>query len=186
MKIVIGDYLLRDWQRSDAPAITRYANNPKIAANLRDGFPYPYGPSDAEAFLTRAMAMQPPTFFAIASEMETIGSIGVMLGQDVHRLTAEMGYWLAEPFWGRGIMVMAVTALVDYAFTTLGLNRVYAEPYTSNPASARVLEKAGFECEGILRASVLKNGKVLDQAMYARIRPGIAGGNYDNGGIIPG
>jgi RimJ/RimL family protein N-acetyltransferase len=102
MKSLIGDYLLRDWQRTDAPAITQYANNPKIAANLRDGFPHPYGPSDAEAFLARAMAMQPPTFFAIASETEAIGSIGLMLGQDVHRLTAEMGYWLAKPFWDGG------------------------------------------------------------------------------------
>ncbi|MDY0019502.1 MAG: GNAT family protein [Anaerolineae bacterium] len=186
MKIFIGDYLLRDWQRADALAITSYANNPKIAANLRDGFPHPYGPSDAEAFLARAMAMQPPTFFAIANETEAIGSIGLMLGQDVHRLTAEMGYWLAEPFWGRGIMVQAVTVVVAYAFTTLGLNRVYAEPYTSNPASARVLEKAGFQLEGILRASVLKNGKVLDQAMYARIRPGIAGGSYDRECVEPG
>jgi len=173
MRTSIGEYQIRDWRRDDAGAIAKYANNQNIAMQLRDGFPYPYQRSDAEAFLAGVMQQDPPTMFAIATDAEAVGSIGLMPGHDVHRLSAELGYWLAEPFWNRGIMTMAVTHIVDYAFAALQLNRVYAEPYLTNPASARVLEKAGFVREGILRANVIKDGRVLDQFLYARVRKGI-------------
>jgi len=116
-------------------------------------------------------AADPRTVFAIASPTEAIGSIGLMLGADVHRFTAELGYWLAEPFWGQGIMTRAVQAMVEFAFAELKLHRVRAEPYAANPASARVLEKAGFLLEGRLRASACKEGRVLDQLLYARVNP---------------
>ncbi len=173
MKTSIGEYLIRDWQSHDAEAIAKYANNRNMAIQLRDGFPYPYERSDAEAFLARVMQTNPRTVFAIATETEAIGSIGLMLGKDVHRLSAELGYWLAEPFWNRGIMTMAVTHVVNYAFAELQLNRVYAEPYATNAASARVLEKAGFVREAVLRANVIKGGRVLDQLLYAKVRKGI-------------
>jgi RimJ/RimL family protein N-acetyltransferase len=167
MKIAIGSYWLRDWNKNDAPAVAKYANNPKIAAQVRDGFPSPYHLSDAEAFLSRVTQMSPRTIFAIATDKEAIGSIGFHVGEDVHRRTAEMGYWLAEPYWGRGITTMAVRALVEYAFKRFRLKRIYAIPYETNPASARVLENSGFTLEGVLRNNAIKNRKVLDCMMYA-------------------
>ncbi len=157
----------------DAGPLARHANNPKIAANLRDAFPCPYTRSDAESFLANVTSNTPRTVFALADADEAIGSIGLMIGQDVHRFTAELGYWLAEPFWGRGIMTSAVAAVTDFGFQEFKLNRIYAEPYTSNPASARILEKAGYFFEGTLRANAVKHGKVLDQFMYSKISEAI-------------
>ena len=170
MRRRIGGYWLRDWQEEDAPALAAHADNRKIWSNLRDQFPHPYRLEHAREFIRRAGEASPRTVFAIATDDEAIGSIGLMPGRDVHRFTAELGYWLAEPYWGRGIVTMAVQAAVLYAFEELGLRRVYAEPYATNPASARVLEKAGFRLEGRLRASVFKEGRVLDQLLYAIVR----------------
>jgi len=167
--IAIGKYTIRDWREDDAASIAQYANNKKIWINLRDAFPYPYSMLDAEAFLRKAMGMEPRTYFAIASDDEAIGSIGLMPGDDVHRFTAELGYWLAEPFWGNGIMTDAVRALSEYAFNELGIQRIFAEPYTTNAASARVLEKSGFSLEGVIRAAIFKDGSMLDQYLYAKL-----------------
>jgi len=167
--IAIGRYTLRDWREDDAASIAKYANNKRIWINLRDAFPHPYSLADAKAFLSKAMHMETITYFAIASDQEAIGSIGLMPGDDVHRFTAELGYWLAEPFWGNGIMTKAVRALSEYAFRELGLLRIFAEPYTTNAASARVLENSGFALEGVIRASVLKDGRILDQYLYAKL-----------------
>jgi [ribosomal protein S5]-alanine N-acetyltransferase len=167
--IAIGKYMIRDWREDDAASIAQYANNRQIWINLRDAFPYPYTLEGAEAFLSKAMRMEPRTYFAIASDHEAIGSIGLMPGIDVHRFTAELGYWLAEPFQGNGIMTKAIRALSEYAFTELGFHRIFAEPYTTNAASARVLEKSGFTLEGIMRAAVFKDGRILDQYLYAKL-----------------
>ncbi len=163
----IGKYIVRNGHMEDAPSIAKYANNRKIWKNLRDAFPHPYGLRDAETFLAGAMDAKPRTVFVIATESEAIGSIGLMPGTDVHRFTAEIGYWLAEPFWGKGIMTQAVRGLTAYAVHDLKLHRVFAEPYTTNPASAKVLEKAGFIREGILRSNIFKDGKILDQFLYS-------------------
>ena len=136
--------MLRPWSPGDAEALVRYANNRKVWLNLRDGVPHPYGPPQAEAFLQAALGRNPPTVLAIATRDEAIGGIGLSPNQDVHRLTAEMGYWLGEPFWGKGIMSEAVAKFADYGFEQFGLLRIYAEPYAHNAASGRVLEKAGF------------------------------------------
>ena len=165
----IGKYIIRDWHIEDASSIYRYANNKKIWINLRDAFPHPYGIKDAELFISRAIESNPTTIFAIATQSEAIGSIGLMIGKDVHRFTAEMGYWIAEPFWGKGIMTQAVKIMIYHGIQVLKLHRIYAEPYTTNPASARVLEKAGFACEGVLRSNVYKDGKILDQFMYSYV-----------------
>jgi RimJ/RimL family protein N-acetyltransferase len=166
----IGKYIIRDWQIWDAPSIAKYANNRKIWMNLRDAFPHPCGIQDAESFILRATQTDSIIAFAIASPNEAIGSIGLLPGQDIHRYTAEMGFWLAEPFWGKGIMTQAVKSLTDYAVNDLKMHRVFAEPYTTNPASSKVLEKAGFYCEGVLRSNVFKDGKILDQYLYSYIK----------------
>ena len=167
--IAIGNYAIRDWREDDATSIAQYANNKKIWINLRDAFPHPYTLADADAFLCKVMGMKPRTYSAIASDDEAIGSIGLMPGDDVHRFTAELGYWLAEPFWGNGIMTDAVRALSEYAFIELGIQRIFAEPYTTNAASARVLEKSGFTLEGVIKAAVFKDGSMLDQYLYAKL-----------------
>ena len=161
--------MIRDWRTDDAASIAKYANNRKIWINLRDGFPYPYQLSDAENFLSKVAQQNPRTVFAIANDKEAIGSIGLRLGEDVHRFTAEMGYWLAEPFWNKGIMSKIVIRFAEFAFEKFVLIRIFAEPYTENTASVRVLEKAGFVLEGTLKASAFKNGKVLDQFLYSKI-----------------
>jgi RimJ/RimL family protein N-acetyltransferase len=167
MKRTIGDFVIRDWQMGDAPSITKYANNRKIWINLRDAFPHPYRLEHAEEFISRVLDSNSTTVFAISNEKEAIGSIGLMRGVDVHRYTAELGYWLGEPFWGKGIMTHAVKSITAYAIHDLKLKRVFAEPFAGNSASARVLEKAGFQCEGLMRSNVYKDGKVLDQFLYS-------------------
>ncbi len=124
---------------------------------------------NADAFLQAVSQQDPVTFFAIATNEEAIGGIGITINSDVHRCSAELGYWLAEPFWGKGIMSESVVNLTDYAFENFGLIRIYAEPYAINPASCRILEKAGFVLEGRMRKNVIKNGQVLDQFLYAKV-----------------
>ena len=167
------DYMIRSLRPDDAAALVRHANNPKIAANLRDLFPSPYTPKDAADYLTFATNQNPETNFAIATDNELIGGIGITLGTDIYRMSAEVGYWLGEDYWGRGIVSRALGELVDWAFESFDLNRIWADPFASNPASAKVLERNGFQFEGIKRASVIKGGRVLDQMLYARLRPGL-------------
>lgn len=170
LRCCFGEYAIRDLRMDDASSLARYANNRKIWSNLRDAFPHPYTSDDAAVYIDGALQMKPRTAFAIASKSEAIGSIGLMPGQDVHRFTAELGYWLAEPFWGKGIMTKAVKALSEYALNELDFCRIYSEPYTTNLASARVLEKSGFVLEGILRSSVFKDKRILDQYLFAKVK----------------
>lgn len=169
MRLELKQAIIRPWLMSDADSVQRYANNRKIWRNLRDIFPHPYTLEDAHAFLTFA-TQTPAMIFAIATESEAIGCIGLNRGADVHRFTAELGYWLAEPFWGRGIMSEAVAELSRCAFDAFDLHRIFAQPYEGNHASIRILEKAGYFYEGRMRASVFKDGKVLDSLLYARTR----------------
>ena len=170
MKIDLGQQVIRDWQIDDTPALEKYANNRNIWIQLRDHFPHPYEVTDAENFLFRVMQGDPRTIFAIATSEEVIGCISVDIGEDVHRFTAELGFWLAEPFWNQGIMSQAVTLFTDFAFTQFHLMRIFAEPYQENAASAKVLEKAGFHLEGILHANAFKDGEIRDQLLYAKVR----------------
>ena len=167
------DYMIRSLRTDDAEAMVRHANNPRIAANLRDLFPSPYTAADAADYLAFATNQNPETNFAIATDDELIGGIGITLGTDIYRMSAEVGYWLGEAYWGRGVVSRALGVFVDWAFETFDLNRVWADPFAINPASAKVLERNGFQFEGMKRASVLKNGRVLDQMLYARLRPGL-------------
>ena len=161
---------IRPWTAGDADVLVKYGNNRNVSRNLTDAFPFPYTMASAQAFLGLVAAQDPTTFFAIATAEEAIGGIGVMLRADVHRLTAEIGYWLAEPFWGRGIITEALTRFTDFAFERFRLVRIYAEPYATNTASCRVLEKSGYQLEGRLRKSVIKDGQILYQLLYAGVR----------------
>jgi RimJ/RimL family protein N-acetyltransferase len=162
---------IRPWSDTDVDSIVKYADNRNVWLNLRDGFPHPYTRDDARSFLALVKQQNPMTFFAIASDDKAIGAIGITLNQDVHRLTAELGYWIGEPFWGKGIMSEAVRLFTDFAFDNFRLVRIYAEPYTANKGSCRVLEKAGYSLEGRLRSNVIKDNQILDQFLFARVRP---------------
>jgi len=170
MLLDLGDVKVRSWRKDDEKAIVRHANNPNIAANLRDQFPYPYTRRDALDFLDYARSQEPECAFAIEYGGEAVGGVGFKLGTDIARKTAEMGYWLSEDFWGRGIATRVVTATADWAFGHYNLTRVFAMAFAHNAASIRVLEKAGFEREGVLRRSAIKNGAVLDQILFAKVR----------------
>ncbi|WP_163993777.1 GNAT family N-acetyltransferase [Pyxidicoccus caerfyrddinensis] len=171
-RLQCGPCLLRPWQSGDEAALVRHANNRKVWLNLRDLFPHPYRPQDAEWWVGHASSEQPPTNLAIEVDGEASGGIGLVLGTDIARYSAEVGYWLGESVWGRGIATAALEAFCGYAFSRFALLRLFALPFAGNAASCRVLEKAGFHREGVLRQCAVKDGRVLDQVMYARLRPG--------------
>jgi [ribosomal protein S5]-alanine N-acetyltransferase len=163
--------VFRTWRSRDTAALCRHANNRAVWRGLLDRFPHPYTETDAERWIALNHAtLTAPQNFAIELDGEAIGGVGVDRRQDVFAGTAEIGYWVAEPFWGRGIATAAATFIADYAFGTFPLERLQAGVFEGNPASARVLEKAGFHFEGRLRHAVKKDGKLLDLLMYARLR----------------
>jgi len=162
---------IRSWRAADLEPLVRYANNRKIWLNLRDRFPHPYTKTDGQRFIRTMRHARPETAFAIAVEGEAVGGIGFMLQHDVDRASAEIGYWLGEPFWGRGIATDALVAMTRHATEAHGLTRVFAVPFAHNTASCRVLEKAGYVLEGRLRRSAIKDGRILDQLQYAFIKP---------------
>jgi RimJ/RimL family protein N-acetyltransferase len=170
MLLDLGDLQLRSWRRADLDALLRHANNPKIAANLRDQFPHPYTRRAAIDYLDFVREQTPERSFAIQYGDEAIGGLGFQIGADIARVSAEIGYWLAEVYWGRGFATRAVQAASEWAFGQYKLSRVFALVFSHNLASVRVLEKAGFEKEGVLRRSAIKNGIVLDQFLYAKLR----------------
>jgi ribosomal-protein-alanine N-acetyltransferase len=173
MQLTAGEFQIRDLVDEDVVSITRYANNPRVAGVLRDLFPHPYFEKDAREFISRTNAQTPRKAFAIATTEEAFGVIGYIPGLDVYRFSAEIGYWIGEPFWGQGIMTSVVETFCDFLFDSYQYNRLCACIFSSNPASGRVLEKAGFTREGIIKAHVVKNGELLDEHMYSRLRPGL-------------
>jgi RimJ/RimL family protein N-acetyltransferase len=158
---------LRPWTTSDLGSLVNYANNQRIAQNMTDKFPYPYTETDGLSFIDFATADSPVNIFAIAVAGEAVGGIGVHPQTDIHRKNAELGYWLAEPFWGQGIISAAIKQAVDYAFDTYDINRVFARPFGTNAASQRVLQKNGFVLEGHFRGTLYKNGAYVDELVYA-------------------
>lgn len=165
-------FTLRPWQRTDAEAVAEAADNPRIAANLRNAFPSPYTLADAEWFVEDCIARgeERQLSRAIIIEGKAAGSIGVFVKDDVYEKSAELGYWLAEACWGRGVMTEAVRQICREAFDRFDILRVFAEPFADNRGSRRVLEKAGFTCEGTMRNGVFKNGRVHSYCMYALLR----------------
>src|SRR4029453_2198626 len=142
---------VRDLAAEDAASLARHANNRKIWLSLRDRFPHPYTQGDAGAFIAHVKQQEQPTVWAIDVAGEAAGTIGITLGTDVERVGAEIGYWLGESFWGRGIMTDALKAVSQWSMQRFGLARIYALPFAANAASCRVLEKAGYVCEGRMR-----------------------------------
>lgn len=160
---------IRKWKLSDAKDLATALSNKKIQDNLRDGLPYPYTEKDGADYISAMLAAnEDETFaFAITVDDKVVGSIGVFRQGNIHRQTAELGYYIAEEYWGRGVMTEAVTQICEYVFDKSDIIRIYAEPFAYNAASCRVLEKAGFQCEGTLRKNAVKNGKVIDMKMYS-------------------
>lgn len=169
MEIKLKTCTIRDWRVGDAGHLVRYANNLNVWRTLRDAFPHPYTLNDARNFIRFANFGSPVTHFAIEVESVAVGSIGLVLKTDVYRKTAELGYWLGEPFWGRGIATEAVTALTDFAFSNFDLVRIFAGVFDGNAASMRVLEKAGYSQEARLHKNAVKEGRIIDELIYARV-----------------
>ena len=165
------DCTIRKWRLSDRDRLAETLNNRTIQDNLRDGLPYPYTPADGEEYILSMLAAdEDKTFaFAITLEDEVIGSIGVFRCGNIHFRTAELGYYIGEAHWGKGCATSAVKQICQYVFDHTDIIRIFDEPFAHNTASRRVLEKAGFQLEGILRGNAVKNGAILDMAMYALV-----------------
>ncbi len=161
---------VRSFRATDAAELARQADNRKVWLQLRDRFPHPYSVDNARQFIAFARGGEPETAFAITVDDRPVGSIGVVLRDDVERCSAEVGYWLGEPYWGRGIATRALVGFTRFAFAAYDVERLYALPLAANEPSCRVLEKAGYELEGRLRRSAVKDGKVQDQMLYAILR----------------
>jgi ribosomal-protein-alanine N-acetyltransferase len=157
-------------EKGDEISLQKNANNPKVSACLMDRFPSPYTMDDAIFWVNSLVSQNPLVNFAITINDEVVGGIGLEPRQDVYSKTAILGYWLSEELWGRGIMPEAVKLLTDYAFTQLGFIRIQASVCGKNPASMRVLEKAGYIKEGIMKNAVIKNGVVMDENLYAILK----------------
>jgi ribosomal-protein-alanine N-acetyltransferase len=167
MEIACSRCLLRPLVASDAESLAHHANDHGVWQNLRDRFPHPYTVADADAYIAHVMSRPVQTSFGIIVDGQAIGSISLMLGDDIARQSAEVGYWIGRAFWGKGIMVQALEGTTRYAFEHLKLARVFAVPFATTSRSARVLEKAGYVLEGVMRRSVVKEGVLLDQLLYA-------------------
>ncbi len=170
MRLECGLCVIRPWQAGDLDSLLRHADNRKVWIRLTDLFPHPYTKTDGENWLAFNTTQRSPTHFAIEVDGNAVGGIGYDLGSGISRCQAELGYWLGEDFWGRGIATAAVKAFSDHIFANTELARIFATPFCDNMASRRVLIKAGFQLEGTLRQSAIKDGKLLDKAVYAKLR----------------
>jgi RimJ/RimL family protein N-acetyltransferase len=164
-----GNCIVRDWRTTDKSALLRLANNRNVWRNLRDRFPHPYTEADADAWLSLVASSPNPTGWCIEVGGEAVGGIGLRMGEGVYAKSAEFGYWLGEPFWGRGIMTAAVQATSEYALDQFDLVRLESPVFEWNPSSMRVLEKCGFVREAVLRKSVFKDGQIIDAVLYVLV-----------------
>jgi len=162
-----GKIKLRKWNWNDLDSLVKHANNFNIARFLTDQFPYPYTYEDARSFISSVLNDEPDKCFAIDLEGEAIGSIGIFPQSDIHSKNAEIGYWLSEQYWGRGIMFYAVKEITKYGFATFDITRIFARPFSINPASQRVLEKAGFKLEARFGKALFKHGQYFDELIYS-------------------
>jgi len=170
MQLQGSAFCLREWRTGDEESLVKYANNPRVSANLFDSFPYPYTMDDARQWINSQHGIEKPTFLTIEMNGEVIGGIGISIKADVYRRGANIGYWLGEPFWGKGITTEALSLMVDYAFQNFDLVRLQAGVYHTNLASMRVLEKAGFVKEVVLRKAIFKRGEFLDEHVFAMVK----------------
>jgi ribosomal-protein-alanine N-acetyltransferase len=171
VQIIFEGIVLRPWIISDASQLALIANNKKVADNLRDGFPFPYSLNDAEKWLGMILPENsPPRFFAIIFQNQLVGSIGIVSKSDIYRKNLEIGYFLSEEYWGKGIITKSIQAATSYAFKEFDVIRIYAEPFSDNIGSRRALEKAGFILEATLRRNVIKNGIIKDSCIYSTLK----------------
>ena len=170
MKISLGKWHIRSYEKSDIPALLKYADNRKIWIRLTDRFPHPYTAADAKNWIEYLRQQAQETHFAIATDEELIGSIGFDILAGVHCKTASLGYWLGEPYWGKGIITEAARSMTNYIFSNYGVVRIQATVFESNLASMRVLEKAGYTNEARLRKHVSKDERIRDLFVYAILR----------------
>lgn len=163
---------LRKWEKEDGDNLSKLLSNKKILDNLRDGLPYPYTKEDALEYINFILESDPDSTFAYAIDVDgvAVGSIGAFRQENIHPCTAELGYYLDEAYWSKGIMTQAVKMICDKIFNQTDIIRIYAEPFSNNIGSRKVLEKAGFQLEGIMKNNAIKNGKVQDMAMYSYTR----------------
>ena len=169
VEIRIRDFLIREWRSGDEESLVRHANNPNVSRNLRQIFPYPYTADDATRWITHASSKIPTTDFAIVVDGEAAGGIGFVQLGDVERRSVDIGYWLGEAHWGKGIMTDVLRAISDHIFANSNVCRIQTIVFESNPTSIRVLEKAGYAYEGRQRKAVTKNGITMDALMYALV-----------------
>ncbi|MFZ1528152.1 MAG: GNAT family protein [Ferruginibacter sp.] len=165
------EFKLRPWHINDLESLVEQANNFKIARFLTDGFPHPYTKENGRAFIEMASKDNPIHIFAIEIDEKAVGGIGLHPQTDIMKKNAELGYWLGEAFWGKGIITAAVKQVVKFGFETYDITRIYARPYGSNTASKKVLEKAGFVLEARIEKNIFKNGEFLDELIYGIRRP---------------
>ena len=158
---------LRPFNITDLDTLVLYANNYEIAKNMTNQFPHPYTLEDGRAFIEMATKNNPPNILAIDVDGKACGGIGLHLQGDIYCKNAEIGYWLAQPFWRKGIMYTAIVQMVDYGFKNWNINRIFARPFGTNIASQKVLEKAGFELEARFGKTIFKNGDYIDELVYA-------------------
>jgi RimJ/RimL family protein N-acetyltransferase len=170
MEIKFDNFKLRPWREGDEFSLADNANNENVWNCVRDYFPHPYTLEDARTWIALNENKVPITHFAIEVNGLAVGSIGVNLKDDVYKCSAEFGYWLGEDYWNKKIMSNAVKEMVEYAFSTFDIVRLYARVFESNHASIRVLEHAGFLQEAILRFAVIKNGELMDEYIYSMVR----------------
>jgi len=170
MHLDCGPCVVRDWSKDDQDSLVQFANNPSVWRNMTHRFPHPYTAAEASSWFALLSEMPEPTHWAIEVDACAVGGIGVEIGEGVYEKSGHFGYWLGEPYWGRGIMTAAVRATSAHLMSRYGLVRLEAPVFEWNPASMRVLEKCGFVREGVLRCGVYKDGEVIDAVLYARVR----------------
>ncbi len=168
-----GSTILRPLQEDDLEFMARLANNKNVWDNLRDLFPHPYTLEDARAYFEKVRTETPQVSFAMKYHGAFAGMIGLIPQQDVYRLSAEIGYWLGEPFWNKGIGKTAVKLVTDYGLYHLDFIRIYADVFDFNKASMRVLERNGYVKEGVFKKAVIKNGVICDDHHYAIVKPSV-------------
>ena len=161
------DFQLRPWSINDLDSLVKNANNFNIAKFLTDAFPHPYTHENGKAFIEFATKDDPIHIFAIDIDKEASGGIGIHPQTDIHRKNAELGYWLAEKYWGNGIITNAIMEIVKFAFDSYDIERIFARPFGTNIPSQKVLEKSGFKLEGRFEKTYFKNGEFLDELIYA-------------------
>ena len=161
------EFKLRPFDMQDLESLVQYANNANIAKFMMNKFPHPYTKEAGQQFISYAIEGSPLQIFAIEVEGRAAGGIGIHPLADVESKNAEMGYWLAETYWGHGIITNAIKQMIDYGFSNFNINRIFARPFGTNVASQKVLQKAGFKLEATLEKTFFKNGEYLDELVYA-------------------